>query len=413
MSYQLKEDINYDDKTLILGEGAYGTVCLIYDHHEDLFIAVKKIKRIFDNPAQADEQIRREVVVQTTFSRFVPFVPLLHHKEAQQTDLKYIHYFYMDFVCGGSLDDIIRQRRTERDHIEFEEDWEEEDIEDNKIHLWGLCRELIIAYGVARALQYMHQHDPIYLHRDIKPENILMTHNLEPKLADFGGGRVQNPSGNMTVAAGTWLYNAPEKGFITEGIPRFSKYGTSHGANAETTNYGPKSDIYSYAVTMYEMITLIIPYSDQLPDDVDSFNDRIAIRIQNKILKEDLKPSFPEGFEHPLVRLIKECWTTDPSGRPGAQEVCSRIREIAESFLDNEDKQEFDSYVSKVEEERNAASYEGTYKNVIQAINNHIAGGYRVCYKIYLNGIHNHEKNPEKAQQFHDNANYLLGNVDD
>lgn len=43
--------------------------------------------------------------------------------------------------------------------------------------------KLIIIYGVASAMSYLHSHK--ILHRDLKPDNILIDDFLFPKIADF------------------------------------------------------------------------------------------------------------------------------------------------------------------------------------------------------------------------------------
>ena len=60
---------------------------------------------------------------------------------------------------------------------------------------------------LSEALLYLHQHH--VLHRDIKPENILLDHNDNIKLADFGWS-VHDPSSRRKTACGTIEYMPPE-----------------------------------------------------------------------------------------------------------------------------------------------------------------------------------------------------------
>ena len=70
-----------------------------------------------------------------------------------------------------------------------------------------------ILQGVAHAVTYLH-HDcsPPIVHRDITVNNILLEHEFEPRLSDFGVARLLNPdTSNWTPIAGSYGYMAPGK----------------------------------------------------------------------------------------------------------------------------------------------------------------------------------------------------------
>src|SRR5687767_5144887 len=102
----------------------------------------------------------------------------------------------------------------------------------------GIDEAVRIATAVADALDYAHRHGVI--HRDIKPENILL-HEGRPLVADFGialavsaaaGGRITETG----LSLGTPHYMSPEQ------------------ATAEK-EISPRSDVYSLAAVLYEMLT--------------------------------------------------------------------------------------------------------------------------------------------------------------
>src|SRR5215207_4666666 len=102
----------------------------------------------------------------------------------------------------------------------------------------GVDEAVKIATDVADALHYAHQHGVI--HRDIKPENILL-HDGRPMVADFGIALAVSAAagGRMTetgLSLGTPHYMSPEQ------------------ATAEKEVSG-RSDIYSLASVLYEMLT--------------------------------------------------------------------------------------------------------------------------------------------------------------
>ena len=63
------------------------------------------------------------------------------------------------------------------------------------------------------ALGYLHERSVI--HRDIKPENILLGHDDQVKIADFGWS-VHEPNSQRTTLCGTMDYLSPE---MVQGLP--------------------------------------------------------------------------------------------------------------------------------------------------------------------------------------------------
>ena len=97
----------------------------------------------------------------------------------------------MDFVAGGTLKAFIK-------------------IANDDGAPPGLQTTMKILKGCARALEYLHLMSPApILHRDIKSENILLTKELEPRLADLGEARTVAENRTMTTV-GTNGYTAPE-----------------------------------------------------------------------------------------------------------------------------------------------------------------------------------------------------------
>ncbi|KAK4736678.1 hypothetical protein R3W88_000375 [Solanum pinnatisectum] len=96
------------------------------------------------------------------------------------------------------------------------------------------------ALGIAKGLEYLHQGcDQQILHFDIKPQNILLDHNLNPKISDFGLAKLCSKEKSvvtMTEARGTMGYIAPE---------------------VISSNFGKashKSDVYSFGMLLLEMV---------------------------------------------------------------------------------------------------------------------------------------------------------------
>lgn len=99
---------------------------------------------------------------------------------------------------------------------------------------------------VADALQYAHSQGVVHL--DVKPANILIDHHRRAKLADFGIAQSAMKTGEFAPSLGTLRYMSPEQ------------------VRCQPTDH--RSDIYSLAVVLYELLTGTIPYSSSEPNVV-------------------------------------------------------------------------------------------------------------------------------------------------
>ncbi len=102
-----------------------------------------------------------------------------------------------------------------------------------------------VAIQIASALSQAHKAHIV--HRDIKPQNILVGTDGVVKVTDFGIARAATASTMTTTAnaAGSVHYFSPEQargGYVDE-----------------------KSDIYSLGITMFEMITGVLPFRATIP----------------------------------------------------------------------------------------------------------------------------------------------------
>ncbi|KAK4380302.1 hypothetical protein RND71_002164 [Anisodus tanguticus] len=111
-------------------------------------------------------------------------------------------------------------------------------FKDNITFNWKKLQD--IAMGIAKGLEYLHQGcDQQILHFDIKPHNILLDHNLNPKISDFGLAKLcskEKSDVTVTEARGTIGYIAPE---------------------VLSSNFGKashKSDVYSFGMMLLEMV---------------------------------------------------------------------------------------------------------------------------------------------------------------
>src|SRR5271170_6264677 len=204
----------------ILGEGGMGVVYRAIDTKLNRSVAVKVISGEWADAA-ARRRFQREA--QTASSLNHPHILTVH--DAGELDGR--QYLVTELVDGGTLRDWARtEKRT-----------------------WGQIVELLV--GVADGLAAAH--DAGILHRDVKPENVLVAKNGYAKLADFGLAKLADGSdGKVTrtltehgtrrgLAIGTIAYMSPEQ--------------------AAGKTLDARSDIFSFGVVLYEMLSGRRPFS--------------------------------------------------------------------------------------------------------------------------------------------------------
>ncbi|KAF8084876.1 hypothetical protein N665_0694s0009 [Sinapis alba] len=177
-----------------------------------------------------------------------------------------------------------------------------------------------IAQDTARGLAYLHQGMEFQIiFRDFKSSNILLDENWNAKLSDFGLARM-GPSKGVThvstAVVGTIGYAAPE--YI------------------QTGHLTAKSDVWSYGIFLYELITGRRPFDRNRPrneqnilewirphlTDIKKFKMIIDPRLEgNYYLKSALK----------LAAVANRCLLVKAKSRPTMGEVSEMLEKIVES----------------------------------------------------------------------------------
>ena len=152
-----------------------------------------------------------------------------------------------------------------------------------------------VAQGIAAA------HEQHIIHRDIKPQNMIISKDGKVKVADFGIARaVSSQTVNSSAAVGSVHYISPEQ---------------ARGGYCDE-----RSDIYSFGITLYEMVTGRVPFEG---------DNTVAVALAHL---ED--PVVPPGDYNPQVYsgledIILKCTKKKPDRRYGSmEEVIHDLRRV-------------------------------------------------------------------------------------
>ena len=196
----------------VLGLGGMATVYRAHDRKHHREVAVKVMRPEIAASIGVDRFLKE---IQIVAQMVHPHILSLHDSGEAEGFVFYV----MPFIAGGSL----------RTRLEREKRMPAEDA-------------IAVAAPIADALMYAHQLG--VLHRDIKPENVLFAQS-HPIVADFGIAKaVSSASGPQLtrtgISLGTPGYMSPEQA-------------------AGFTDVDARTDVYSLAILVYEMIVGEIP----------------------------------------------------------------------------------------------------------------------------------------------------------
>lgn len=161
-----------------LGRGKFGNVYLAREKETKFVIALKVLFKKQIAIQGIEHQVRREIEIQSHLRH--PNILRMYgffHDEQRI-------YLILEYAAGGTLFNVLKSE------VRFDEKKSAKYIK-----------------SLISALIYLHGRDVI--HRDIKPENLLLGHDDQLKIADFGWS-VHEPNSLRTTLCGTMDYLSPE-----------------------------------------------------------------------------------------------------------------------------------------------------------------------------------------------------------
>lgn len=252
----------------LLGSGGMGDVYKAYDPNLGRYIALKILRH--EEP-ETLKRFLREARAQAKVEH--PHICKIY----ESGEYSGHPYIAMQYIEGKNLKELDQE-------LTFEE-------------------KLRIIKEVALGLQAAHRKGLI--HRDVKPNNIMVSQtdegNWKPFIMDFGIAREQEASGltSTGMVVGTPFYISPEH------------------AKGKLANLDRRSDIYSLGITLYELLTGIVPFQGDTP-----------VEILIKVIDKDpqpirkINPRVPVDIE----TIVMKCLEKDPNRR------YSSAKELAEDI---------------------------------------------------------------------------------
>ncbi|KAJ7155370.1 Pkinase-domain-containing protein [Mycena crocata] len=243
-----------------IGRGQFGSVYRALNLNTGQMVAVKRIRL---------EGLKEDEV--TTLMREVDLVKSLSHPSivkyegmARDQDTLSI---VLEYAENGSLGQTLKA--------------------------FGKLNERLVASYVVKILEGLHYlHSSDVVHCDLKAANILTTKNGNVKLSDFGVSlNLRAMEREIKDVAGTPNWMAPEV--------------------IELKGASPKSDIWSLACTVVELLTGRPPYAEIAN----------SMSVMFRIVEDDMPP-LPEGCSSLLEDFLTQCFNKDPIKRPSADLLC-------------------------------------------------------------------------------------------
>ena len=240
-----------------IGEGTFGKVKLGTHIQTEEKVAIKILEKDRICDVSDVERVSREIHI-LKLIRHPNIIQLYEVISTQIIETPKKLYLIMEYASGGELFDYI--------------------VKNNKLKEKEACK---FFHQLIAGIEYIHKLHIV--HRDLKPENLLLDHNKNIKIVDFGLSNTYKSNELLKTACGSPCYAAPE-------MIAGKKY------------VGVQVDIWSAGVILFAAVCGYLP-----------FEDPNTSQLYKKILNGDYQfPKFisPEGKD-----LIKHILDIEPETR--------------------------------------------------------------------------------------------------
>lgn len=254
-----------------IGTGGMSDVYRAKCHKLNRFVAIKVLKKEYSEDKTFVSKFRAEAQAAAGLTH--PNIVNVY----DVGDENGIYYIVMELVEGITLKKYIEKKGK----IPYKE-------------------AVSIAIQVAKGMQAAHSHHIV--HRDIKPQNIIISRDGKVKVTDFGIAKAASSSTITSSTMGSVHYISPEQ---------------ARGGYSDE-----RSDIYSFGITLFEMLTGTVPF------DGDS---TVSVAVQH-IQEEIPKPStVADGIPVSIDMIVLKC--TQKKTERRYQTVSDLIADLKKSLV--------------------------------------------------------------------------------
>lgn len=277
--------IDWDQLCLLhlLGSGGFGSVYKAI--YRGATVAVKKVKRCSKNHLASRQSFWAELnVARLDHNNVVRIVAASTCTPASQDSLGTI---IMEYVGNCTLHHVIYGTGyltgNNNDSLKCDHGF------------LSTAQAVIYSHDIVAGLMFLHSQ--LIVHLDLKPANIFITEHNVCKIGDFGC------SLKLEDSESSGLYICHQGGTYTHRAPELLK-----GEKITT-----KADIYSFAITLWQMVTQQDPYLGE--------RHYILYSVVACNLRPSLNAAVFKGSStgQQLETIIESCWGADVVKRPSAE----------------------------------------------------------------------------------------------
>lgn len=251
-----------------IGSGGMGKVYKAYDKKIEEKIAIKLIRPEIAVDKEILERFNNEMKI----TRKIVHKNICRMFDLGESDGN--HFITMEYVSGEDLKNLI-----------------------TRIGQFTIKKTVSTAIQILEGL--VEAHESGIVHRDLKPQNVMIDNKGNVRIMDFGIARslFTKRITRTGTSIGTPLYMSPEQ--------------------ADGTAIDQRSDIYSFGIILYEMLTGQVPFEGETPTSI-AFKHKYE-KPQNP---KEINPHIPDNLNNILLKCIEK----DPNKRyNSAKEVLAEL----------------------------------------------------------------------------------------